>query len=151
MLSDGKRGRPRKEPGRMLAWQFMRVVMVLRGYDEARAKDQKHSVAVAEAVKFVRDLNPNMPISETVVRRILATFRPRGGVTVLRIERAVLSEEFTKNYEFMREEAAAFMERMGLGWPPPPRISPTTGANTFTMSFAEKPNYPRFNRKTPIK
>ena len=54
----------------------MRAGIVMAVYDEARQNDQKHSVAVRQAVEFVKQNYPALRISETAVRRILAEWRP---------------------------------------------------------------------------
>ena len=69
------RGRPKKEEGREEFWRFVRAGMIVYAYNEARKRKQKHSAAVGEAVAYVRQHRPEMPVSETVVKRTLATFR----------------------------------------------------------------------------
>jgi hypothetical protein len=68
------RGRPRKKEGRIEPWQFARAAIVMYAYDEVRKSGQKHCVSVTQALEFVRHGDFEMPISETEVRRILATF-----------------------------------------------------------------------------
>ena len=71
------RGRPKKEKGREEFWRFVRTGIIISEYDEARKSGQKHSVAVTQAVAYLKQHQPEMPVSETVVKRMLATFRPR--------------------------------------------------------------------------
>ena len=71
-----KRGRPNKH-GVQPGWMLLRSVMVLNAYDQARARGDKHSAAIIEAVSAVRSRMPGMPISETEVKRVLADFRSR--------------------------------------------------------------------------
>lgn len=52
-----------------------RVVAVLFEYDRARKAGNKHSESVNEAVEAVRKKFPEMPISHTTVKRILAANR----------------------------------------------------------------------------
>jgi hypothetical protein len=51
--------------------------LVLHAYDQARARGDKHSRAVAEAVSAVQSRVPGMPISETEVKRVLAEFQSK--------------------------------------------------------------------------
>jgi hypothetical protein len=69
-----KRGRPKKN-GMKPLWMLRRITLVLRGYQKAREAGVKHSVAIQEAVRHVRETEPQMPISETEVRRTLARYR----------------------------------------------------------------------------
>ena len=83
-----QRGRPRKQKDTIKSWQFARVAMILCAYDEARRKGDKHSVAVKDAVDIIRQRSPELSISESGVKRTLATWRPREGRTVLFFERS---------------------------------------------------------------
>jgi hypothetical protein len=69
-----KRGRPKKN-GFQPFWVLGRETYVLYAYQQAREAGQKHFVAVQEAVIFVQQNLPGMPISDTEVRRILAKWR----------------------------------------------------------------------------
>jgi hypothetical protein len=69
-------GRPRKN-GLQPHWMFERVLLVLFAYDRSRNVGNKHSTAIVEAVTFVREQNPQMPISESEVKRILARWRSK--------------------------------------------------------------------------
>ena len=69
-------GRPRKN-GLQPLWMWERVSLVLFAYDRSRSVGNKHSTAVIEAVTFVREQNPQMPISESEVKRILARLRSK--------------------------------------------------------------------------
>jgi hypothetical protein len=57
-------------------WILRRETRILYGYDRARRLGEKHAVAIQEAVRYVRETDPRMPISETEVRRVLAYWRP---------------------------------------------------------------------------
>lgn len=78
-----KRGRPKgSQPGPFL---MMRGTLAMWGYEEARRKGEKHETALQEGVKRVQNYAPEMPISETEVRRVVREFRPAGspnGLTV---------------------------------------------------------------------
>jgi len=71
-----KRGRPNKN-GAKPGWMLFRSFMVLHAYDQARGRGEKRSVAITEAVATVRSLVPEMPISGTEVKRVLAEFRSK--------------------------------------------------------------------------
>ncbi len=70
------RGRPRKG-GYQPIWMLYRATYGLYAYQVARKAGQKHSVAISEAVKYVREKIPAMPISETEVKRIVARWQSR--------------------------------------------------------------------------
>jgi hypothetical protein len=118
-------------------------------YDEARKKGEKHSVAVRAAVDSLRLDSSEMPISETEVKRILSTFRPRGSGAILRFERSPLSEEDIKRYRWMREQIAALQKEKGITLQVPPVYDETRRRVKFTIRFSERPDYPRHNRKAP--
>jgi hypothetical protein len=67
-------GRPRKNGGKPM-WMLERETLVLYAYGRARDGGNKHSVAISEAVKYIRDNTPTLPISETEVKRIVARWR----------------------------------------------------------------------------
>jgi len=69
-------GRPRKY-GLQPHWMFERALLVLFAYDRSRNLGNKHSTAIVEAVTFVREQNPQMPISESEVKRIFARWRSK--------------------------------------------------------------------------
>jgi len=87
----------------MEVWQFGRAAIAMSAYDEAREKGEKHSVAVRDSVTAVRCRNPEVPISETGMKRILSKFRPRRSRTILRFERSRMSEEEIRKYRSIRE------------------------------------------------
>jgi len=70
-----KRGRPSKK-GEIPKWMLRRETMIVYGYDDARKRGEKHAAAVKEAVRYVREADSFMRISETEVRRVLAYWRP---------------------------------------------------------------------------
>jgi hypothetical protein len=144
-----RRGRPKKKEGSIEPWQFGRLAMVTSAYDEARKRREKHSVAVREAVDSLRLGSPEMPISETVVRRILSTYRPKGSGTILLFERSVMSEADIQKYRLIREQIAALQGKKGITLPPLPAYDETRRREKFTIRFAARPDYPRHNRKTP--
>ncbi len=76
MEKKGK-GRPRQAKNTTQFWQFARAARVMCAYDEARERGDKHSVAVRGVVEHLKRSNPEMPISQTEVKRILVVWRPR--------------------------------------------------------------------------
>jgi len=120
-----QRGRPRKKEGSIESWQFARAAIVMCAYDEARENGQKHSVAVRCAVDSLRQCSLEMPISETEVKRILSTFRPRRSGIILRFERSILSEEDIKINHWIREQFAALQEKKGITLLAPPGYDET--------------------------
>jgi hypothetical protein len=144
-----QRGRPRKEKDTIQFWQFARAAHVLYAYDDARGRGEKHSVAVQNAVDFVKHLNPEMSISRTEVKRILAALPPRGSETVLRFERSTLSEEEVKRRRWILEQLVMLQGKKGLTLPTRPNYDLAGNDAVFKFRFAERPNYPRHNRKNP--
>jgi hypothetical protein len=143
-----QRGRPRKQEDTIQPWQFGRAAHALCIYDEARGRGDKHSVAVAYTVDAMKKCNPAMSISQSEVRRILASWRPRGSHAVLRFERLSLSEENIQRRRWIREQLATLREKKGVTLPTPPDHDLARNTVAFTIRFAERPNYPRYNRKT---
>src|SRR5262249_42416703 len=70
-----------------------RAFMIMDAYCKARAAGLKHSTAVAETVDVVRQLDREIPISNTEVRRVLAELRPQGSPVELRVEYSTLEGE----------------------------------------------------------
>ena len=134
--------------GTIAFWQFGRAAMAMCAYDQARERGEKHSVAVREAVDFVKQRDPGMSISETEVKRTLAASRPRDSRTILRFERKNLTEDDIKKRRWIREQVASLQGEKHLKSGVSPNSDPRDGA-VFTIRFAERPNYPRHNRKNP--
>ena len=79
------RGRPPKH-GKIPGWMFGRALRVLDAYDAARIS-MKHSSAVTMATAAVREAFPEMPISETTVRRNLAEYRGKDAHGVIKVSK----------------------------------------------------------------
>jgi len=77
-----KPGRPKKN-GQKFMWMLKRVTLAIYSYGLARDAGEKHSVAIHEAVKYIRDKCPWMPISESEVKRIVAAWRSKRAATCL--------------------------------------------------------------------
>jgi hypothetical protein len=100
--------------------------MSMSAYDEARQKGEKHSVAITQAVDSVAQYHAGLRVSETELRRILATWRPRGAERILRFERLVwIDEEVT------------------------PEVGSSSAPMVLTIRLCERPSYSRHNRRQP--
>jgi hypothetical protein len=127
----------------------MRAGIVMSAYDAARQSDEKHSAAVRQAVEFVKQRHPEMRISETGVKRILAEFRPRASqTTILRFDRVTMTDAERVRYRLIRERAAAHQEHDSKVPAPTTSHSPTP-VTKYMIRFAARPNYSRHNRKDP--
>jgi hypothetical protein len=99
-------------------------------------------------LNLVKQNYPELRISETAVRRILAEWQPRNSGTILRFERSTMTEEEVTKYRSVREQAAAFQQQIGPSVPLLPDINnPSKTATKFVFGFGERPNYPSSNRK----
>jgi hypothetical protein len=126
---------------------FVRAGIVMSVYDEARENNQKHSVAVVQAVEFVRQRYPKMRISGTGVRRILALWRPRNSGTVLRFERSTVTDEEAGKIAAIRQRLTFLQQTDNPVLPALSDVYPSRTATVFRFGFSERPNYPRHNRK----
>ena len=142
------RGRPKKEDT-IKFWRFCRAGMVMSAYDEARASGEKHSVAVTQAVDYVSHRCSEMPISETEVKRTLAIFRPRGSQTILQFKRVTLDEEKVARLRFMLEQLPSVHDEKGQSVPSRSIQNLLKIRTAYTFGYAERPIYPRHNRKIP--
>lgn len=152
MASENRqRGRPRKKEGAISPTHFMRAGMVMSAYDEARQGGHKHSVAVRLAVDFVRQRDPKIPISETVVKRILAERRPRNRPMMLSFEGSPATQEEVDKIRMMHEllKLTGLLTDNGLVMPTPPIGNPPGNVMRFAARIAERQEYPRHNRKPP--
>lgn len=145
---DKKRlGRPRKDPEALGALRFLRSAMALAQYNESRKSGMKHSSAIAAAVAFVRERCPDLPISESEVRRALATFQPRIGRWVFTFHKSTLSDADIEKHRWIQEQIANLNGKKGLSFDLPKFEGSPRSREVFTMSIAERPVYPRHNRK----
>ena len=148
MEKEGKqRGRPRKDQDAIKPWQFYRAARVMLYYDEARQRGEKHSAAIREVVELFKEEHPEVRVSETEVKRVLAEFRPRGRKLILCFERQILTEDSIRKLYWIRQQIAE-AEHKKLEAPQAPhnfivgQVSPA-----LAIRISEKPNYPRHNRK----
>lgn len=143
------RGRPRKKEGSIEFWQFARAAIVTCVYDEARQNGEKHNIAVRHAVDSCKQCSPEMPVSETEVRRILSTFRPRGSETILRFERSTLSDEDIRINRWIREQLVRWQKKKGITLLELPIYDEARNVAILTVRLGDRPNYLRHNRKAP--
>ena len=123
--------------------------MVISAYDEARVSGEKHSVAVTQAVDFVRSYDSEISISDTEARRILATYRPQSSETTLRFERSVRSEEDMQENRWIREQLAELHGKKGITLPEVPNYELSKSNLVLTIRVGPRPHYPRHNGKIP--
>jgi hypothetical protein len=143
------RGRPKKEEGNVEFWRFVRAGMIVYAYNEARKRKQKHSAAVTEAVAYIRQHQPEMPVSETVVKRALATFRSRDSQTSLRFKRTTMGKRKLARLRLMLKQAH---DRQGeIGLPVPSIQNLPKSLTAYKFGYAKRPRYSRHNRKIPKK
>jgi hypothetical protein len=139
------RGRPKKEEGREEFWRFVRTGIIISAYDEARKSGQKHRDAVTQAVDYLKQHQPEMPVSETVVKRTLATFRSRDSQTSLRFKRTTMGKRKLARLRLMFKQAYDRQSEIGL---PVPSIQNLQKSLTvYKFGYAKRPRYPRHNRK----
>jgi len=140
-----KRGRPRKH-GVVGPECFYRALKVIPAFSKVRAEGQKHSVAVRETVELLHELDPEMPISETGVKRILAEFLPQHSQVALKVDCLTLEGEEAASHrrfhaqmlEFAGNKITTELTDQDLRKP----------LKIFKFGFGKRPNYPRHNAKT---
>ncbi len=85
------------------------------------------------------------------MKRILAKFRPRDSGTIFRFERSTLSEEGAEKHKWIRNTDSCFAgkEKRSVAGITFRTIAQLKTVTTFKIRFAERPQYPRHNRKIP--
>lgn len=140
------RGRPRKPADTVTAPQFGVVAKVLEIYDRNRAAGNKHSAAVREVVQEISQRSPDIFISETKVKRILAQWRPKDGQTVVLFEDRgdTLTADEIAHRAWVRQEIAIKKKvALNLDYVP---VS-VSKSPVLSIRFGARPNCPRHNRK----
>jgi hypothetical protein len=94
--ASSKRGRPHAK-GLKPLWMLLRISHVLKEYDDARLQG-KHLAAIRTTIDAIRNRFPKMRISETEVKRIVASQRAKGLTEILRFEERTLEGEEAKNF-----------------------------------------------------
>jgi hypothetical protein len=88
-----KPGRPIRNEYQPM-WMLIRVTLAVFAYQAARKTGEKHSVAIAEAVKGVQETLPKVPISETEVKRIVARWLSKKRPSCLWVEKPKPEQSF---------------------------------------------------------
>jgi hypothetical protein len=140
------RGRPRKPADAITATQFGVVAKILAIYGRIRAVGHKHSAVVREVVQEIREQNPDIFISETKVKRILAQWRSTESQTVLLFENRGdnLTEDEIAHRAWVRNEIA-IRRKVALGLEEVPVSN--SKSPVLLIGWGARPNYPRHNRK----
>lgn len=140
-----KMGRPRKN-GMVGPAHLARALMIVNAYSKARGEGLKHSAAVRETVDALRRLAPEMHISETEVKRVVAKLSPRGSQTELRVKFLVVEgeEAAIRRYRAHMPEAVGIKEFPKITDPDLQKP-----LKTFPFGFGRKTHYPRHNAKKP--
>jgi hypothetical protein len=128
-------GRPKKKVGELESWRFVRAGLLMCAYDEARGSGHKHCAAVTHAVEYVREHHPEMPVSETEVRRTLATYRPINSRTILRFKRLMFGDEKRARLRLMLEQVAKVRGGKNLPMPPPSIKNLRNNLNAVTFGY----------------
>ena len=102
-----------------------RVTLAVYAYDLATGAGEKHSVAISEAVQYIRHTAPRMRISETEVKRIMADWRPKGSASCLFVDKP-----------HPEQSIIPVLGRDG---------EPTYATNLYTASVGPRPVYARAN------
>jgi hypothetical protein len=147
-----RRGRPRMN-GAQPGWMLARMLLVLRGYDRSRSTGHKHFVAVSHAVTAVRSLVPDMPISETEVKRTLANLRSKSAQRAWTLKMTKLPSADVAQVEAIHREMWPAAEQVPKAWKTAPRgweIPPKDWKirSVFAIGFGPRPQYPRSNART---
>ena len=142
-----RRGRPRKPAGTITASQLFRDAKICAVYDRVRARVKKHDSALTAIVEEIKSQNRNIAISESIVKRALAAWRPRGAnCVVLFEERELVTEEELRHRAWLREEVAKHRAGAGPKLEDLPPIHPKTVV--LSIRFGKRPVHPRSNRKS---
>lgn len=140
-----KRGRPPKY-GVKDPWCLARALKVIYAYDKARTSGIKHSAAIREAVAFVRHLDPEMHISETEMRRVLAELRPSDSPVALLSSYEILEGEEAARLRSRTAQLLALVGSKSQSIAPDEDL--TRPLKIFSIYVEKKRNYPRHNAKS---
>jgi hypothetical protein len=141
-----KRGRPKKD-GLKPGWTLFRNFLVLHAYNQARARGNKHSSAITDAVSAVRPREPGMPISETEVKRVLAEFQSKGSERSWIISPGIVQgpelDTWFDNLEWIAKKSPL---KLGVPHLPDYRSKPRQ-LKTLSIHIGPRPRYPRSNAR----
>jgi hypothetical protein len=143
--SPKKRGRPLKNRAKD-SWELARTVIVIDAFHTARKQGQKHTSAIQDTVDFVRQHYPDVPISPTGVRRILAELQPANSEMTLIVESSTPSDDDVARRLRLREQIPGFGGNSSAT-----NSSDRRSKKTFKLRFGKRPHYSRHNAKvSPI-
>ena len=141
-----KRGRPKKD-GLKPGWMLFRSFLALHAYDQARARGNKHSSAITEAISAVRSREPEMPISETEVKRVLAEFQSKDSKGSSIISAGIVQgpelDTWFDDLKWITEESPL---KLGVPHIPDYRSKPRQ-IRTLSIQIGPRPHYPRSNAR----
>jgi hypothetical protein len=141
-----KRGRPNKN-GAKPGWMLFRIATVLHAYDQARSSGEKHSGAIAAAAAAVRSQVPEMRISETEVKRVLAEFRSKNsGQTLIITQSIVRGRKLDIWFDNLRWIAEESPRKLGVPHLPDYRSKPRQ-LRTLRIKVGPRPRHPRSNAR----
>jgi hypothetical protein len=144
------RGRPKKD-GVKPGWTLFRTFLVLHAYNEARAKGNKHYAAIDGAVSAVRSQAPEMPISATEVKRVLARFQSKDSklswITTDGIAQGPELDILFDNHKWLAEIAEKFPGILNESSLPGDEFKPRR-LRILTIQIGPRPRYPRNNART---
>jgi hypothetical protein len=141
-----RRGRPHKH-GLKKPSALARALMVVYAYDKARKEGLKHSAAIREAVAFVKRIHPEMAISETEVRRILAEFHSSKSPVALRSNYEIVVGKEAARFRGLLAQIPGFKDSKSSS--NSSRQDPQRPLRRFSIGYVKRPNYPRHNAKKP--
>jgi hypothetical protein len=145
--NEPKRGRPRKISGDTKFVDFARAGIVMSLYDELRGTDMKHSASVRQVAELIKQGHPEIRISETGVKRILATFRPRTAGAIPLFERSSMTDAGIERIRGMLKQVPPEQQSQGSKMPSVTNLLTFSPRTRYLIRFGERPNYPRHNRK----
>jgi hypothetical protein len=143
------RGRPKKKKGREEFWRFVRTGIIISTYRKARKEGQKHRDAITQAVEYLKQHQPEMPVSRTAVKRTLATFSSRNSPITLRFQRATVGKEKLTRLRSVLKQAHDLQREMGLSVEPLSIQNLPKRLTAYKFGYAKRPCYARHNRKNP--
>jgi len=145
-----KLGRPKKN-GVKPGWMLFRSFLLLHTYDQARARGEKHSAAIAEAVSALRFRVPELPISETEVKRVLAEFQSKDLAENFIITESVAQGRelhlWSDNLKWIAQTAEKFPEMLDASSFHGDEFDPTR-MRTLTIKVGPRLRYPRHNARS---
>jgi len=137
----GKRGRPNKN-GVKPAWMLARALVALNAYRRARETGAKYEVALIAMVNEVHRRYPEMPMSRTQAKRVLAKYAARDQKITLGVgPEHVLEGNAARQYFQVWAELASDLEKRGR--PIATRVPQTGKVRTIEFGFAPARRYPR--------